>query len=112
TATVNIIPEAYLGKNFQTVQSELSAMDLDVTVQSQVDPNSAPDTVIALSRSGRVEVGSPITITYAKAPPPSPEPTQTTMEPQPTSTQSAPATAGLPTCSPGAEPVQPPTCAP
>jgi serine/threonine-protein kinase len=112
TATVNIIPEAYLGKNFQTVQSELSAMDLDVTVQSQVDPNSAPNTVIALSRSGRVEVGSPITITYAKAPPPSPEPTQTTVEPQPTSTQSAPATAGLPTCSPGAEPVQPPTCAP
>ncbi|MDP9998580.1 protein kinase domain-containing protein [Pseudarthrobacter sulfonivorans] len=112
TATVNIIPEAYLGKNFQTVQSELSAMDLDVTVQSQVDPNSAPDTVIALSRSGRVEVGSPITITYAKAPPPSPEPTQTTVEPQPTSTQSAPATAGLPSCSPGAEPVQPPTCAP
>ncbi|WP_164203726.1 protein kinase domain-containing protein [[Micrococcus luteus] ATCC 49442] len=111
TATVNIIPEAYLGKNFQTVQSELSAMDLDVTVQSQVDPNSAPNTVIALSRSGRVEVGSPITITYAVAPP-APEPTQTTVEPQPTSTQSAPATAGLPTCSPGAEPVQPPTCAP
>ncbi|MCU1433488.1 MAG: protein kinase [Pseudarthrobacter sp.] len=112
TATVNIIPEAYLGKNFQTVQSELSAMDLDVTVQSQVDPNSTPDTVIALSRSGRVEVGSPITITYAKAPPPATEPTQTTVAPQPTSTQSAPATAGLPTCSPGAEPVQPPTCAP
>ncbi|QOD03572.1 protein kinase [Pseudarthrobacter sp. BIM B-2242] len=111
TATVNIIPEAYLGKNFQTVQSELSAMDLDVTVQSQVDPNSVPNTVIALSRSGRVEVGSPITITYAVAPP-APEPTQTTVEPQPTSTQSAPATAGLPTCSPGAEPVQPPTCAP
>jgi serine/threonine-protein kinase len=111
TATVNIIPEAYLGKDYRTVQSQLSAMDLDVSIQSQVDPNSTPDSVIALSRTGRVEVGTPVTITYAVAPP-APEPTQTTVAPRPTTSQSAPATSGLPTCTPGAQPVQPPTCAP
>jgi eukaryotic-like serine/threonine-protein kinase len=112
TPTVNIIPEAYLGKDYRTVQSELSAMDLDVTIQSQVDANSTPNSVIALSRTGRVEVGSPVTITYAIAPP-APEPTQTSVAPQPTATQSTPApSALLPTCGPGDQPVQPPTCAP
>jgi hypothetical protein len=111
--TVNIIPEAYLGKDFRTVQSQLSAMNLDVTIQSQVDPNSTPDSVIALSRTGRVEVGSPVTITYAIAPPPVPTPTQTSAAPRPTTTQSTPAAAStLPACNPGQVQGLPPTCAP
>jgi serine/threonine-protein kinase len=110
TQTVNIIPEAYLGKDYRTVQSELSAMDLDVTIQSQVDANSTPNSVIALSRTGRVEVGSAVTITYAVAP--APEPTQTTVAPRPTTTPSAPASSALPACNAGQLPGLPPTCAP
>jgi hypothetical protein len=111
TQTVNIIPEAYLGKDYRTVQSELSAMDLDVTIQSQVDANSTPNSVIALSRTGRVEVGSAVTITYAVAPP-APEPTQSTVAPRPTTSQSAPASSALPACNSGELPGLPPTCAP
>lgn len=111
--TVNVIPEAYLGKDYRTVQSQLSAMNLDVTVQPQVDVNSAPNTVIALSRSGRVEVGSPITVTYAVAPSPAP----TTNAPTPTSAPSTPSAAGptapssLPACGPDQVPGLP-TCRP
>ncbi len=114
TETVNIIPEAYLGGDYRKAQSQLSAMGLDVTIQSQVDPNSTPDSVIALSRTGRVEVGSPVTITYAVAPPPppAPTPTQTTAAPRPTTAQSTPAASALPTCNPGQVPGLPPTCAP
>ncbi|WP_255770257.1 serine/threonine-protein kinase [Pseudarthrobacter sulfonivorans] len=108
--TVNIIPEAYLGKDYRTVQSQLSAMNLDVTIQSQIDPNSTPDSVIALSRTGRVEVGTPVTITYAVAP--APIPTQTTPAPRPTTAQSPSAAPALATCNPGQLPGTPPTCAP
>jgi serine/threonine-protein kinase len=110
---VNVIPEAYHGKDYRTVQSQLSAMNLDVTVQPQVDVNSAPNTVIALSRSGRVEVGSPITVTYAVAPSPAP----TTNAPTPTSAPSTPSAAGptapssLPACGPDQVPGLP-TCRP
>jgi serine/threonine-protein kinase len=113
--TVNIIPEAYLGKDYRTVQSQLSAMNLDVTIQPQVDATSAPDSVIALSRTGRVEVGTPVTITYAVAPAPVPTPTQTTPTPapRPTAAQSpSAASTTLPTCNPGQVQGQPPTCAP
>ncbi|GAA1784535.1 hypothetical protein GCM10009712_34680 [Pseudarthrobacter sulfonivorans] len=113
TETVNIIPEAYLGGDYRKAQSELSAMGLDVTIQSQVDPNSTPDSVIALSRTGRVEVGSPVTITYAVAPAPTPTPTQTSAAPRPTVAQSTPAAAPtLPTCNLGQQPGTPPACVP
>lgn len=116
--TVNVIPEAYLGKDYRTVQSELSALNLDVTVQPQVDANSAPNSVIALSRSGRVEVGSPVTITFAV--PPSPAPTTPapapTPTPAPTTTSSAAAAptapSPLPSCAADEQPGLPPTCQP
>jgi serine/threonine-protein kinase len=111
--TVNIIPEAYLGKDYRTVQSQLSAMNLDVTIQPQVDANSTPDSVIALSRTGRVEVGTPVTITYAVAPAPVPTPTQTTPAPRPTTPQSPSAVSTtLPACNQGQVPGLPPTCTP
>ena len=107
--TVNVIPEAYLGKDYRTVQSQLSALGLDVTIQPQVTANSAPDTVIALSRSGRVEVGSPVTVTYAVAPP---APTSSTPTPAPTTSSVAAPTAesALPTCAAGQDQGIPPTC--
>jgi eukaryotic-like serine/threonine-protein kinase len=113
--TVNIIPEAYLGKDYRTVQSQLSALNLDVSVQPQVDANSAPNSVIGLSRSGLVEVGSPVTITYAVAPP---APTTTSPPPSPTqapttSSVAAPtAQSPLPDCAAGELPGLPPTCKP
>ncbi|MFF1252362.1 protein kinase [Pseudarthrobacter sp. NPDC058329] len=114
--TVNVIPAAYLGKDYRTVQAELSALNLDVTVQPQVDANSTPNSVIALSRSGRVEVGAPVTITYAV--PPSPAPTTPapapTATPAPTTSSVAGPTAQspLPDCADGELPGVPPTCQP
>jgi cytoskeletal protein RodZ len=109
--TVNVIPEAYLGKDYRTVQSQLSALNLDVSVQPQVDANSAPNTVIALSRSGRMEVGSPITVTYAVAPP---APTTNAPTSAPTTPSAAAPTAGssLPACGNNQLPGLPPTCQP
>ncbi|MCQ6270164.1 serine/threonine protein kinase [Pseudarthrobacter sp. R1] len=113
--TVNVIPEAYLGKDYRTVQSQLSALNLDVSVQPQVDANSAPNSVIGLSRSGQVEVGSPVTITYAVAPP---APTTTSPPPAPTPTSTTSAVAAptaqspLPDCAAGELPGLPPTCKP
>jgi serine/threonine-protein kinase len=113
--TVNVIPEAYLGKDYRTVQSQLSALNLDVSVQPQVDANSAPNSVIGLSRSGLVEVGSPVTITYAVAPP-APTTTSPPPPPSPTSTTSAVAAptaqSPLPDCAAGELPGLPPTCKP
>ena len=116
--TVNIIPEAYLGKPYRTAQSELSALNLDVSVQPQVDPTATPGTVIGLSRTGRVEVGTPVVITYAVAPQTSapPAPTTTTA-PKPTPTTSSPVAgptpiSPLPTCAAGQTPGTPPTCTP
>ncbi|WP_461173181.1 serine/threonine protein kinase [Arthrobacter sp. Z1-9] len=115
--TVNVIPEAYLGKDYRTVQSQLSALNLDVTVQPQVDANSTPNTVIGLSRSGLVEVGSPVTVTYAAAPPApttaSPAPTPTPTRAPTTSSAAAPtAQSSLPGCAAGQLPGLPPTCQP
>lgn len=116
TETVNVIPEAYLGRDYRTVQSQLSALNLDVSVEPQVDANAAPNTVIGLSRSGLVEVGSPVTITYAVAP----EPAPTTSAPAPAPT-AAPTTSSvaaptlespLPDCTDGQQPGTPPTCNP
>ncbi|MET1086148.1 MAG: serine/threonine-protein kinase [Arthrobacter sp.] len=110
--TVNVIPEAYLGKDYRTVQSQLSALNLDVTVQPQVDANSAPNTVIALSRSGRMEVGTPITVTYAVAPSPAPTTNAPTSAPSTPSAAGPSAQASLPACGTNQLPGLPPTCQP
>ncbi|MFP5313677.1 MAG: PASTA domain-containing protein, partial [Actinomycetes bacterium] len=110
--TVNVVPEAYLGKDYRTVQSQLSALNLDVTVEQQEDATAKPGTVIALSRSGRVEVGSPITITYAVAP--SPVPTTAVPTPAPSTSSVAGPTplSPLPTCAANQTPGTPATCTP
>ena len=119
TQTVNIIPEAYLGKPYQSAQSELSALNLDVSVQPQVDATATPGTVIGLSRTGRVEVGTPVVITYAVAPQTSAPPAPTTTAPKPTpAPTSSSAVAGptplspLPSCAAGQTPGTPATCTP
>lgn len=117
--TVDIIPEAYLGQDVAKVQSELSALNLDVTIQGQETADAEPGTVIALSRTGRVEVGTPITVTYAVAPP-APAPAPTTPAPAPVETvppttapQAVPTSQStLPACAAGELPGLPPTCQP
>lgn len=106
--TVDVIPAAYLGKNYQTVQAQLSALNLDVTIVPQEDASAAPNSVIALSRSGRVEVGSAITVTYAVAP----APTTTAPAPPPSSAPvtAAPTAAPVTPCATGQQPGTPPTC--
>jgi serine/threonine-protein kinase len=112
---VNVIPDAYLGKDYRTVQSELSALGLVVNGVQQ-ESTEDPGTVLDLNPAGPVPAGSTITVTYAIAPPSAPAPTSATPTPVPTTApstaQSAPSPQlPLPTCSTGQEPGTPPTCA-
>ena len=108
--TVNVIPAAYLGKDYRQVQSELSNLGLAVTVEPLQTSEAAPGRVVGLNPTGPLPVGSPITVTYAVAPPtatstPTPVPT--------TSSVAAPtATSLLPDCAEGELPGAPPTCKP
>lgn len=110
--TVNVIPAAYLGKDYRQVQSELSNLGLAVTVEPLQTSEAAPGRVVGLNPTGPLPVGSPITVTYAVAPPtatstPTPTPAPTT------SSVAAPtATSLLPDCAEGELPGAPPTCKP
>ncbi|MFJ6078772.1 protein kinase [Pseudarthrobacter sp. NPDC092419] len=109
--TVNVIPAAYLGKDYRQVQAELAALGLQVTVVPQETSAAAPGEVLELNPTGELPKGTPITIIYAVAPPePEPAPTPT---PEPTTSSVAVPTAGsaLPACGTGEEPGTPPTCA-
>jgi serine/threonine-protein kinase len=113
--TVNVIPAAYLGKDYRQVQLELSNLGLAVTVEPLQTSEAAPGRVVGLNPSGTLPVGSPITVTYAVAPPPAttssaPVPVETA---PPTTAQSVPSPRlTLPTCAPDATPGTPPTCTP
>lgn len=113
--TVNVIPDAYLGKDYRQVQSELSSLGLAVTVEPEQTDEASPGQVTGLNPTGPLPVGSPITVTYAVAPPPtttaptSEAPTTTA----PSTAQSAPSPQlPLPACAAGEQPGTPPTCAP
>ncbi|MEV7634983.1 protein kinase [Pseudarthrobacter enclensis] len=114
--TVNVIPDAYLGKDYRQVQSELSALGLVVNgVQQESSEN--PGTVLDLNPTGPVPAGSTITVTYAIAPSPPPTTTAPTSEAPtttaPSTAQSAPSPQlPLPACAAGEQPGTPPTCAP
>jgi hypothetical protein len=104
--TVNVIPAAYLGKDYREVQAALGAMGLSVTVIPR-EGNEKPGTVVELNPTGTVPKGSPVTVIYAV---PSTAPTTapaTTQAPSPSPTASA-----LPSCTAGQLPGVPPTCKP
>lgn len=115
--TVNVIPAAFLGENFEVVRTELSNLGLAVTVEPVQTNTAPPGTVVQLNPTGLLPVGSPITVTYAVAPPapttPAPAPTPT---PAPTTTSSAAAAptapSPLPSCAADEQPGLPPTCQP
>jgi len=109
--TVNVIPAAYLGKDYRQVQSELSSLGLTVTVEPLQTNEAVPNRVVGLNPTGLLPLGSPITVTYAVAPP---APTTTSPPPSPTTSSVAAPTAEspLPDCDDGELPGLPPTCAP
>ena len=110
--TVNVIPAAYLGKDYRQVQSALAGMGLAVTVVPQESSSAAPGTVLELNPTGVVPKGSQITVVYATAP--SPAPTTAAPTPAPTTSSVAGPTpiSPLPTCAPGQLPGTPPACTP
>lgn len=110
--TVNVIPAAYLGKDYRQVQSALAGLGLAVTVVPQESSSAAPGTVLELNPTGVVPKGSQITVVYATAP--SPAPTSAAPTPAPTTSSVAGPTpiSPLPTCASGQAPGTPPACTP
>lgn len=111
--TVNVIPAAYLGKDYRQVQTALANLGLQVTVLPQESRTAAPGTVLELNPTGVVPKGSLITVIYATAPSPAP----TTAAPTPAPTTSSPVAgptplSPLPTCAAGQTPGTPATCTP
>ncbi|MFM9275931.1 PASTA domain-containing protein [Pseudarthrobacter sp. NKDBFgelt] len=111
---VNVIPAAYLGKDYRQVQADLAALGLAVTVVPQESTADAPGRVLELNPTGAVPEGTAITVVYAVAP--EPEPTTSAPVPAPTaapttSSVAAPALESpLPDCTDGQQPGTPPTC--
>lgn len=111
--TVNVIPAAYLGKDYRQVQTALANLGLQVTVLPQESRTAVPGTVLELNPTGVVPKGSLITVIYATAPSPAP----TTAAPTPAPATSSPVAgptplSPLPTCAAGQTPGTPATCTP
>jgi hypothetical protein len=104
--TVNVIPAAYLGKDYREVQAALGAMGLSVTVIPR-EGNEKAGTVVELNPTGTVPKGSPVTVIYAV---PSTAPTTAPATTQPASP--SPTASALPSCTAGQLPGVPPTCKP
>ncbi|MEO3931486.1 protein kinase [Micrococcaceae bacterium Sec7.4] len=66
-ATINLIPESYLGRPFNQVRSELIGLGLVVT-GAEVFDDATPGTVVQIDPAGRVQPGSTITVNYSKGP--------------------------------------------
>lgn len=110
--TVNVIPAAYLGKDYRQVQASLAGLGLQVTVLPQESSSATPGTVLELNPTGTVPKGSLITVIYATAP--KPAPTTAAPTPAPTTSPVAGPTpiSPLPTCAAGQTPGTPATCIP
>ncbi|AOT02935.1 protein kinase domain-containing protein [Arthrobacter sp. U41] len=72
-AAINLIPDAYKGRAFDVVRTELNSMGLKVSGDPVFDP-SAAGTVLDINPSGPVERGETITVTYSKGPEPTKAP--------------------------------------
>ncbi|HET8878379.1 MAG TPA: protein kinase [Arthrobacter sp.] len=64
---INLLPDAYRGRPYNEVRSELIGMGLQVKGVQVADP-SAPGTVTDINPSGLVQRGDVITVTYSKGP--------------------------------------------
>jgi serine/threonine protein kinase len=65
--SINLIPEAYKGRPYNEVRSELIGLKLGVT-GLEVFNDAAPGTVIDIDPAGQVKVGDTITVSYSKGP--------------------------------------------
>jgi cytoskeletal protein RodZ len=68
-AAINLIPDAYRGRLYNEVRSELIRRGLSVT-GVEVFNNAAPGTVIDINPAGPVRPGDTITVSYSKGPEP------------------------------------------
>ncbi|CAI3790524.1 protein kinase domain-containing protein [Pseudarthrobacter sp. MM222] len=66
-AAINLLPDAYRGRQYNEVRNELNGRGLQVT-GVEVFNAAAPGTVIDIDPSGPVEPGSTITVSYSKGP--------------------------------------------
>jgi serine/threonine-protein kinase len=66
-AAINLIPDAYRGRQYNDVRSELNGRGLQVT-GAEVFNAATPGTVIDIDPSGPVEPGTTITVSYSKGP--------------------------------------------
>jgi serine/threonine-protein kinase len=65
--TVNVIPAAYLGKQFTDVRDELNALGLQVDGEPVFNA-APPGTVTEINPTGPVQPGETIKVTYSKGP--------------------------------------------
>jgi serine/threonine-protein kinase len=92
--TANIVAGDYVGRNYTQVQSELEALGFAVQLNPVQQSQGITGSVLTVSPTGRLPLGTTITVTYAvvPAPTPTPVPTRTqgaTPSTAPTSTPSA-----------------------
>ncbi|KQN89429.1 protein kinase domain-containing protein [Arthrobacter sp. Leaf69] len=66
-AAINLIPEEYLGKQYNDVRSALIGLGLTVD-GAEVFNDAAPGTVVDINPSGPVQPGDTITVSYSKGP--------------------------------------------
>ncbi|MHA7222425.1 protein kinase domain-containing protein [Arthrobacter sp. RHLT1-20] len=66
-AAINLFPDAYLGRPYNDVRSELTTMGLQVD-GAEIFNNATPGTVVDINPSGPVQRGAAIKVTYSKGP--------------------------------------------
>lgn len=64
---INLIPDAYKGRQYDAVRTELIGLKLRVT-GAEVFNDAAPGTVVNIDPAGQVQPGETITVTYSKGP--------------------------------------------
>ncbi|WP_415857360.1 PASTA domain-containing protein, partial [Sinomonas sp. G460-2] len=90
--SVNVVASNYIGRNYTEVQQELENLGLQVQLNPVQQSQGIMGAVLSLSPTGRLPVGTAVTVTYAivNAPTATPTPTQaTTPSRGPTSTPTA-----------------------
>ncbi|NUP75654.1 MAG: protein kinase, partial [Sinomonas sp.] len=92
--TVNVVAANYVGRNYTEVQPELESLGLAVQLNGVQQSQGVMGAVTSLSPTGRLPLGTAVTVTYSIVPAPTPTPT-----PTPSHTSATPAATGgaLPT---------------
>ncbi|MBM7806656.1 serine/threonine-protein kinase [Geodermatophilus bullaregiensis] len=67
--TIDLVSGDYVGRPVDDVATQLSALGLTVERREQVTGDSAPDLVLEVSPTGRLQPGDDVVVTFAVAPP-------------------------------------------